>query len=322
MNLNTMPWVTIIILNWNGWKDTTKCLKTLFDIYYKNYDILVVDNNSEDESVNNIINWLEKFSKKEKQTSVRAPVILESKSKDMLNRKITEKSIEVLLNNKNYGYAEGNNKAVDYVLHRNNKTKLVLILNNDVTVTKDFLLNLVETWLNTEQCGGVYPNVIQHGEINKELLVNLYTGGNSPNGVSTVTGCCLLLSTKCIKKLGLFDIEYANYWEDTDLGVRLSKAGYQNRYCSQAKIYHKLSASFGRQSFRKNYFLYRNRFIFISKNSSRFEKFVFLGWSTLYFIPVKLLTSLYHGFQFKSKEIFRGVSLGMLDGFRYFIINF
>jgi len=44
------PKVSIIILNWNGWKDTIECLESLYQITYPNYDVIVVDNGSEDDS--------------------------------------------------------------------------------------------------------------------------------------------------------------------------------------------------------------------------------------------------------------------------------
>ena len=48
------PRVSIIILNWNGWKDTMECLESLYKINYPNYDIIVIDNDSKDESIEKI----------------------------------------------------------------------------------------------------------------------------------------------------------------------------------------------------------------------------------------------------------------------------
>jgi len=50
----TFPKVAIIILNWNGWKDTIKCLESVFRIDYPNYQVIVVDNGSTDDSVEHI----------------------------------------------------------------------------------------------------------------------------------------------------------------------------------------------------------------------------------------------------------------------------
>ena len=48
------PNVAIIILNWNGWQDTVECLESLYQINYPNYDVIVIDNGSEDESLKKI----------------------------------------------------------------------------------------------------------------------------------------------------------------------------------------------------------------------------------------------------------------------------
>jgi len=54
MDSSKNPRVSIIILNWNGWEDTVECLESLYQITYKNYDLILVDNGSEDNSVDRI----------------------------------------------------------------------------------------------------------------------------------------------------------------------------------------------------------------------------------------------------------------------------
>jgi len=56
MDKNKWPSVAIIVLNWNGWQDTIECLESLYQISYPNYEIIVVDNGSKDESIENIKN--------------------------------------------------------------------------------------------------------------------------------------------------------------------------------------------------------------------------------------------------------------------------
>lgn len=52
-----LPNVSIIILNWNGWQDTVECLESLYQITYPNYDVIVIDNGSKDESIKKIKEW-------------------------------------------------------------------------------------------------------------------------------------------------------------------------------------------------------------------------------------------------------------------------
>ena len=55
----TYPKVSVIILNWNGWTDTIECLESVYQINYSNYDIIVIDNNSKNESVERIKDYAE-----------------------------------------------------------------------------------------------------------------------------------------------------------------------------------------------------------------------------------------------------------------------
>src|SRR3989344_2445038 len=92
------PKVSIIILNWNGWKDTIECIDSIKKISYPNYEIIVVDNASRGDDVN----------------------ILKNKFWDF---------IRLIKNKENYGFAKGNNIAIKQVL-KENKSDYVLLLNN------------------------------------------------------------------------------------------------------------------------------------------------------------------------------------------------
>jgi len=104
------PSVKVIILNWNGANLTIDCLKSFEKVQYNNYEVLVVDNGSIDDS------------------------IIKIKSK--------YPNIEILELDKNYGFSGGNNRAIDHI--KNNSTDLVIFLNNDTTVEPDFIEKLVE----------------------------------------------------------------------------------------------------------------------------------------------------------------------------------
>lgn len=106
------PKVSIIILNYNGVNDTIECIESLKKITYPNYEIIVVDNNSVGDDVNIL---KEKFN-----------------------------HIHVIANDKNYGFAEGNNIGIRYAIENSNP-KYVFLLNNDTIATaKDFLEELVK----------------------------------------------------------------------------------------------------------------------------------------------------------------------------------
>jgi GT2 family glycosyltransferase len=53
------PKVSVIILNWNGWEDTIECLESLYQIDYPNYDVVLIDNDSKDDSIQRIRDYSE-----------------------------------------------------------------------------------------------------------------------------------------------------------------------------------------------------------------------------------------------------------------------
>ena len=94
------PKVTVIILNWNGKEDTLECLASVKKIDYSNFEIVLVDNGSVDDSVEAV--------------SEHYP------------------DVTLLQTGDNLGYAGGNNVGIRYAL--DNKAEYVLLLNNDTVV--------------------------------------------------------------------------------------------------------------------------------------------------------------------------------------------
>lgn len=118
--------VAIIILNWNGWKDTIECLKSLNNLNYKNYEVIVVDNGSTDNSVEKIKEYIENKPK-----------------------------FKLIANEKNLGFAGGNNIGIRYAL--NNEFEYILLLNNDTVVDENFLKPMVELLESSDDIGFVGP---------------------------------------------------------------------------------------------------------------------------------------------------------------------
>ena len=187
------PRVSIIILNWNGWKDTIECLESIYKITYPNYDVIVVDNGSKDDSVQKIKEYCEGKIKVESKffnySLDNKPIkVFEISEEDAkigkfnmplykkynLNRKL------ILIKNKNnYGFAGGNNIGMKFALYVL-KSDYILLINNDTVVDKNFLIELVKVAESDEKIGVVgpkvylysKPNIIQTAgvEIRKSLL--------------------------------------------------------------------------------------------------------------------------------------------------------
>jgi len=128
--------VSIVLLNWNGWEETVECLNSLSKINYPNFNVLIVDNGSNDDSVVQIKNYL-----------------------SINNGKFQK--VNLIENKKNYGFAEGNNIGIKLVIQ--SSPDYVLLLNNDTTVDKNFLYELVKVAEENHSVGSVQSLLLKPG---------------------------------------------------------------------------------------------------------------------------------------------------------------
>ena len=166
------PKVSIILVNWNGWRDSIPCLDSVFQIAYPNYDVILVDNNSDDESVEKIssyaasnlvsgTNHFEGRADTAQVNSVRYSRSLaelggDGKKEELLSKLPSNRRLRIILNDKNYGYADANNVAITYARKALNPD-YVLLLNNDTVVHKLFLNELVTAAEQDESIGMAGP---------------------------------------------------------------------------------------------------------------------------------------------------------------------
>lgn len=257
------PKVFIILLNWNGWKDTIECLKSLKRIDYPNYQIVLVDNGSTDESVFQLKNFCSEHNE------------------DLI----------FLENQNNLGFAEGNNVGIKHALE--NQADYVLLLNNDTTVELDFLTQLIKAAESDRKIGMLGPkiNFYNHkdriwflgGKINRLLNkgTHLYydqvdSVENLPNELFEVdyfTGCALLIKKEVIEKIGLMWDGYFLYYEDTDWNLKAKKNGWKVIVAPKAKIYHKVSRSTKPGSSSYVYYHTRNGLYLAKRNGSFLIRF-------------------------------------------------
>lgn len=253
--------VAVILVNYNGWKDTIECLKSLEKVQYDNFEVVVVDNNSTDNSVAEI----EKF-----QTT-------------------TNLTMTVIVHDENVGFAAGNNIGLRYVL--NNDSDYFLFLNNDTIVDKYLFNNLLKPFKNTNvgaTIGKIYyadePSKIWYagGELKFNLMKPSHNDFNEEETeiihetreVSFATGCCLCCSSKCVSSVGEWSEDYFLYEEDVDYSIRIVNAGFKVVYISDAVIYHKVSSSTSAISNISQIYQVRNRMILINKYLSGIQKYL------------------------------------------------
>ncbi len=326
--------VSIIVLNWNRWKDTVECLESLYLTSYYDYTIIVVDNGSEDGSIvkirefcSNKLDSLKypgknpvkifEYEKRESETANKL-------QKDFYELPSTEKLI-LIKNDQNYGFAEGNNIGIRFALNKLN-TDYILLLNNDTVTDKCFLDELVKVAEKDQKIGFIGPKVYNYEYEGKKNIIsfaggllNMYNGASIHIGdgeidcgqyekireVDFVEGSCILIKKEVLEKIGLLDPKYHAYWEDNDLCSRGAAANYKSFVNPKSKIWHKVSVSSTNEV--KTYYLTRNRLWFMKKYSNLLQYTIFI----LYFFIFKFWIYLIISWKNKSIQMFLK---GIIDG--------
>lgn len=217
-----LPSVCIVVLNWNGWRDTLICLDSLSALSYKCFEIVVVDNGSTDESL----------------------ARLEQRADQ----------VTLLSTNENLGFAGGCNVGVRYALQ--NHYDFVWLLNNDTKVHSESLSRLLEMAASDEKIGAV-GSVLR--DFDGHQNIQTWGGGKVHFWSGRIThhktrvdeselhfliGASILLRSDALEHGAMLDDKtFFLYWEDTDLGFRLRKAGWHLAVAGESIIWHKESAS-------------------------------------------------------------------------------
>lgn len=234
------PRVSIIILNWNGIEDTIECLESLRKISYPDYEVVVVDNGSIGNDAD----------------------VLEDRHGGY---------IRLIRNDKNYGFAEGNNIALRWLLD-NSKSVYYLLLNNDTVVAPDFLNELVRVAESDDRIGIVGPKQYRYGFSGKTNVILSAGGRISPwnphiytligrqeedasqyqtvTEVAWVSGSALMLKRRIIDGLSLLDSGYFFGKEDIEYCLRARRHGFKVVYVPDSKIWHKGGSSRKRIRYR------------------------------------------------------------------------
>ena len=242
------PLVSIIILNYNAGKLIEECIDSIFQTKYKNYEIIVVDNNSKDDSH------------------------IECKKKFPL--------INLIENKENLGYCEGNNVGV-----RNSKGEFVIILNPDTVVDPNWINELLNGY--QKYGDGIYqPKFLTID--NKSILqstgnmIQLFGFGysrnkgdkdenqfNSIEKINYASGTCLFTSKEIFLQLELFDSFLFAYHDDLDFCWRASMQGIQSYYVPTSIVLHPLEGFSFKWSKFKFFLLERNRLYCLFTHYSR-----------------------------------------------------
>ena len=247
-----MKKINIVIINYNGEKDTVDCLNSLKKVKHDGFelDAVVVDNYPENR------------------------IKLDEKNYKDVN-------LKVIFNPVNLGFSGGNNVGIRHALK--NDADYILLLNNDTLVKEDFLQELLEFAEKNPEAGLIVPKIYfaKGFEFHKDRYkdsetgrVFWYAGGNMDwknvighhRGVDLVdkgqfdkteetdfaSGCCVLIRSEMFDKIGFLDEKYFLYYEDIDLCRKIRRMGKDVVYYPGVEIEHKVGGSVSRNKYKLN----------------------------------------------------------------------
>ena len=205
-----LPKVSVIIVNYNGKELLEKCLESLFKVQYNNLEVVVVDNNSTDNTI------------------------------DFLTKNYP--SVIIIKLDSNKGFAEPNNIAAKIT-----KGDFLLFLNNDTIVTPNFISEMIEVIKNDEKisiCQSLLlksdNSIDSSGDFIDELGVcfNSKSRTSEIQDIFSARGASMLIDTKIFNLLGGFDEKFFATFEDVDLGWRSWILGYKSVLVPKSIVYH------------------------------------------------------------------------------------
>jgi GT2 family glycosyltransferase len=270
-----MPKVYIIVLNWNGWRDTIECLESLMRLDYENFRVIVCDNASEDDSLDRIADWaggsLAAGCSNPALRGLTVPPypkpisFLRIKQGDRVSLESRSETLFLVQTGANLGFAGGNNVGLRLALGAGD-LDYAWLLNNDTVVEPGALSNLVGTMQMRSDVGLCGSTLLYyHSPRNVQALggsiFNHWTarGGHIGLGLNVddvpphrvvehrmkyVVGASMFVRNSFLEQIGLLDERYFLYFEEIDWAKR-AKGLFALGYCPGSIVYHKEGASIG-----------------------------------------------------------------------------
>ena len=264
-----MKGVHVVILNWNRWPDTVRCVTSVMGSDYAEVTVWVVDNGSTEGDADELLaQW---------------------------------PSVQLICNPANVGFAAGVNVGIERALQAG--ADYIFTLNNDAIVDPCCLTELVQAAEADEGRGIVGPKIyylelpshiwFAGADRHQWLLSLLDFGRGQPDGprwqqakeVTYLTAGAMLTRRELFEEIGLFDPHYFMYYEDCNFALKAVTAGYKLWYTPAAKVWHQVAASTGGEgSVMEIFYRTESVFRFIWQNSGGVHR---LGLLLLRLVLVK-----------------------------------
>jgi GT2 family glycosyltransferase len=290
--------VYVILLNWNGWRDTVECLESVLRLEGPEVRVVVCDNASSDSSLDHIVSWAQGHTSPEfddphygylADTPLSKPVrFAQWKPGEAIDIEAEER-LTLISTGANLGFAGGCNVGLRYVMERGD-AEFIWLLNNDTVVRPDAVQLLCEKmWTNPEIgfCGSTMvfyaePNVVQcYGgyDFNDWTarvlpLTHASRADALPEEAAIerrlkyISGAAMFVRPEVLSTIGLMNEQYFLYFEEIDWATRAA-GKYTLGWCARSVVYHKEGRSIGsnrshlRRSLSSERYLSRNRIIFM-----------------------------------------------------------
>jgi GT2 family glycosyltransferase len=243
--------VVAVVVNWNGWRHTLECLRSLLREGHPGLGVVVVDNGSDDGSVEEI----RRFCREGADT--RAPYAEVPPGGNAPD--VAEGAIVLLRSAANLGYTGGNNLGIRFAMG-SMRPRHVLLLNNDVVVCKGLLRELLGAARASHGIGMWQPKVLMMRAPHtvSGVGIGIHPNGqtfmigygepddgrhDAPREVFAVYGCAVLCDTRMFEEVGLFEEGFFAYYEDIELSWRARLHGWGCMYVPSATVLHWEGAS-------------------------------------------------------------------------------
>ena len=249
-----LPKISIIIVNYNGKELLQKCLESLFKTDYENFEVILVDNNSTDGSIEFV--------------TKNYPKII------------------VIKLDSNKGFAEPNNVGAKIA-----KGEHLLFLNNDTVTSSNFISEMVKVLQKDEQVAICQSLLLRpNGDVDSSgdfidkigIVYNSKTKIDQIKEVSSARGACMMIRKKIFDKLGGFDEKFFFSFEDVDLGWRSWILGYKVVIAPNSIVYHSVGKTSSKLKSEAAFHGLKNQ---LAMKITKFEpKFVFRSLLLFFFV--------------------------------------